>query len=119
MIARAHPRQSWRFRIQVLSIAVFAFALVGCDNCNCFCHKKNDTDWAAVQAAQANGGGAPSGGGTSGGGGGGPPPPPPPPPPGGGGEVPEIDAKSAGMGLMLLAGATLMLVDRRRRCVPA
>ena len=56
------------------------------------------------------GGGGPGGGpggGTGGGGGGG----------GGGGQVPEIGLGAAASALTLLAGATLIALDRRRRAL--
>jgi hypothetical protein len=106
-----------RRRLPATLAALTAFALTGCGDCCLFHHKKNNNNELLLAAAARQngaGGGAAGGGGGTGGTGGGP---------GGGGgggggggnEIPEIHVGAAAGVMTLVAGASLILFDRRRR----
>ena len=121
------PTSSAARRLPAVLVAFATLALTGCGDCCLFHKKKNNNELLLAAAARQNGsagGVAGGGGGTSGtgggpgggpGGGGGGGVAPGGTSSGGGGEVPEVHVGAAAGVLTLVAGASLILFDRRRR----
>ena len=118
------PTSSAARRLPAVLAALATFALTGCGDCCLFHKKKNNNELLLAAAARQNGsagGVAAGGGGTSGTGGGPGGGPggggvgPGGTSSGGGGEVPEVHVGAAAGVLTLMAGASLILFDRRRR----